>query len=231
MYSFLSDFPFNGARDYVHGPTLFEIFRDRVLELMGGDEATPFRFAYFRVNQPIQENGRVTIFDASETEARKKAGRPLAELSCHAGGQEFYVGCYADQPSPVAHRRDSLEKTFVGPVAIESPLNGTAEIKGARDNNDLFQAVVEANKQIHLVTVTGDPWSTKIRFRFAYCLNYSCPILGAGSHDGRVAVRSLGTRVVGDHFFSLTQLDLDIAGVRDTFKLCFASKDLTDYVP
>jgi hypothetical protein len=226
MISFRTDFPFNGSRDYVHGPTLLEVFRANVLRLVNGAERTPFAFSFFRVNRLIQFNGCVAIYSAAEAGATSKSTRASAELACTAAGRDFYVGFYDEDPTPVRHRRDSYEKTLVRSVTASSSFHGAAELCGIRDNDELFQAVVEANKQVHLMTLTGDPWSTKVRFRFAYCLDYTCAPFQGGTVVGRVTTHNLATRDVGKHFFSLNQMDLEIGDFRSSFKLCFASTDI-----
>jgi hypothetical protein len=226
-----SDFPFNGERDYVHGPTLFEIFRTMILDETGGNDDSAFRFSYFRVNQPILANGLIRIFGSDETETRKAVGPAMAELACRAADQDFYAAFYDENRHPIKHRRESLEKTFINEITLCDPLNGTARLGGIASNNDLFQAVVEANKQIHMETVTGDRWSNDVKFRFAYCLNYTCPPTGHLKNLGEVNVRFLGSQEAGGNFFSLTELDLTIGGFASTFKLCFASRDLIGYTP
>lgn len=231
MSSFLSDFPFNGERNYVHGPTLFEIFRNSVIAEVKGNEHTPIQVAAFRVNQLIQENGRIAIRDTSVEPLPHTSSYPMSEMLCNAAGRSLKIGLYKEDTSPIAHRRPSLEKSYIGSIELGPSFCGTAELQDISDNGRLFQAVVEANKQIHLATIAGDPYSTDIKFRFAYCLNYTCPPQNECSGKGVVSVKSMGTQDTADNFFSLTKLTLTLGAFSSSFRLCFASRDIIGYKP
>lgn len=223
MESAPSDFAFIGARDYVHGPSIFEAFRSRALEAAGAPAAGDFSFRFLRINQTLHANGTIVITRADEPQPRW--GRPAAEMSCRAGTRQWYVALYDRESRPITRREIARERDFVCNVRISGALNGEATLAGVRNNADLFQAVVEANKQVHVKTLTGDPVSAAVKFRFVYCLDYACaPSLENGT--GKVVVRSEGLREAGAHRFSLTALDLTLGGFSSTFKLCFASKDM-----
>lgn len=223
----LSDFAFIGERDYVHGPTIFEAFRARALAA-AKTPATGFSFRFLRINQTVHANGTIVIVRADEP--RPPWGRPAAELSCDAGASAWYLGLYDRESRPITRREPAREKDFVRDVALSGPLSGEVTLIGVRDNADLFQAVVEANKQVHLKTLTGDPASTAVKFRFVYCLDYACAPSFA-SDAGTVIVRSEGLRSAGGHRFSLTTLDLRFGSFTTTFKLCFASKGMQALQP
>lgn len=214
-----SDFAFIGARDYVHGPTIFDAFRSRVLELAGSADAG-LSMRLLRVNETVRANGVIAVSAAGEP--RPAWGRPAAEMACTAGGNAWHAGLYNRDPTPITKRVPAREKAFVADVALSGSLTGSARLAGIRDNSDLFQAVVEANKQVHLKTLTGDPLSSEVRFRFVYCLDYTCaPSTGDGT--GTVSVASEGLRDAGEYLFSLTRLELRLGAFASTFKLCFAS--------
>lgn len=221
--SFASDFSFIGARDYVHAPTLFDAFRERVLELSRAPADAAFSFRFLRVNETVHENGVIVVASAEET--RKDWGKPAAEMSCSVAARPWHVGLYQRDTRPITRREAAREKDFVSTVELTGPLSGSAMLGGIRTDADLFQAVVEANKQVHLKTLTGDPLSSTIRFRFVYCLDYTCAT-ATGDGTGRVSVLSEGLRDAGEYQFSLTQLELELGSFHASFKLCFASRDM-----
>jgi hypothetical protein len=222
MQSAPSDFVFIGSRDYVHGPTMFDAFRERVVELAGAP-AAGFSMHLLRVNETVRANGMITVSSAGEP--RPAWGRPAAEMSCIAGGNAWHAALYNREPTPITRRVPAREKAFVTEVELSGALSGTARLGDIRDNSDLFQAVVEANKQVHLKTLTGDPLSSEVRFRFVYCLDYTCaPSTGDGT--ATVSVTSEGLRDAGEYLFSLTRLVLRLGAFESTFKLCFASADM-----
>ena len=223
MPSFASDFAFIGARDYVHGPTFFEAFRDRVLEVAGLPATSDFSFRILRINQPVHANGTIVV--TAGHARRADGGRPAAEMACFANGTPWTVVFHDRGATPITRRVPPQEKDFVRDIALTAPFTGTATLAGIRGNGDLFQAVVEANKQVHLKTLLGDPLSAAVRFRFAYCLDYRCAP-SALPDTGEVDVRSEGLRRTGAHEFSLTTLTLRLGDFRSTFKLCFASRDM-----
>ena len=223
MQSAASDFAFIGARDYVHAPTMFEAFRARITAAAGAAEPGDFSFRFLRVNQTVRANGVIAVAPADAP--RPAWGRPAAEIACSAAGHSWYAALYDRDATPIERRVPAREKTYIGAVDLEQPFTGEAALQGIRDNDDLFQALVEANKQVHLKTLTGDPLSGEVRFRFVYCLDYACaPEVGGGA--GRVRIASEGLRDAGDYLFSLTRLELHLGAYTRAFKLCFASADM-----
>ena len=223
MQASLSDFAFIGPRDYVHGPTFFEAFRARVAALAGLPPAADFLVRLLRINQTVHANGTIAVGDAAEADAGW--GKPDAEMSSVAGGRSWQAAFYgARGTTPIVRRVAPREKELVRDVSLSAPFCGSARLEGMRDAAELFQAAVEANKQIHLKTLVGDPLSTAVRFKFAYCTDYRCLPLPAGG-SAEVSIRGAGLRASGEYRCSLTSLELRLGGLSTSFRLCFATKD------
>jgi hypothetical protein len=223
MRSFPSDFAFIGDRDYVHGPTFFEAFREGVLQLAGAQAGEALRVRYLRVNRTVRANGTIVV--AGEDEPLPGAERPAAEMSCRAGGRSWHAAFHEGGQSPITRRTAPRERDFVRDVELSSAFSGVARLQKLRGDDDLFQAVVEANKQVHLHTLTGNPLSPTPRFRFVYCLDYQCaPSMGDGTAS--VRIHSQGLRDLGEYEFSLTALELRLGAFSSSFRLCFASSGM-----
>lgn len=217
-----SDFPFNGERDYVHGPTMLDAFRRAALETAKAAEGVPVKVRLFRVNQLVQANA--TIAASAGTRPAVAASRPWAEMVCMVDGAPIHVGLYDIDRTPVTERRESLEKTFIDTVELTRPFSGHARLHRIATQYDLIQAVVEANKQLHLLTVPAD---RPRKFRFVYCLDYECPTALAG--NGTVTICNLGVQETDTHSFTLNLLHLDLGGHRARFRIAFGSTDIKDY--
>lgn len=221
MLEYPSDFAFVGPRDYIHAPMIFDALRKGVERAAGMPSEIQVRS--FRINSPVLTDGTIRIQPAD-------AGRPanaLAEFHAILGGRPFIASVHTGAAKPIDKRVESVEKDLVGPIARgDGILNGSTVLRGLTDNYSLIQAVAEANKQLHLLTLPTRDNGVPARFRFVYCLGFRCPAaLPAG--EARLAISHDGIRRTGAYTYTLNSLDLSCGSAwSQRFQLCYASSDL-----
>ncbi len=112
------------------------------------------------------------------------------------------------------------EKCMIDGLAIADGLGGSATICGVGSAEDLFMAVVEANKQIverHSLR-NGD----KPDIRFGYLLNYPMKLnQGLAGSEIPVTVRNLGAREAGGRQHVLNRVSFSASGLNASTTICF----------
>ena len=224
MIRFEPQFAFQGGRDYVHGPSIFGCFHAQVLAAAAAGPADMV-VRRFRVNRLIRQNHAAYIHGPGEAPAAGGRGQPLVEMACVLDGARWTAVLAEAATGPVTERTPSFEKDFVRAVVAREPFAGTAELIRLKDNDSLFQAAVEANKQLHLATVKALYPGRACKFRFVYCLDYTCPAT-LPANAGQVTIRNLGIQETDTHIFTLNQVDIGLGEWRSGFRICFASEDL-----
>jgi hypothetical protein len=227
IFSRNSEFAFNGDRYYIHGPTILEVFRKSALEAAGVSEGAVL-VKKFMINELVSSNGVVKVYRA-QNNADLKINTPfLAEMSCTINKENYLVGLFDGELAQVKRRDASLEKQFIASTRLDSPFSGVCGLSKITSNSDLVQAVVEANKQVNLLSVPKLHDGTDPKFRFVYCLKYACPA-EVPAPNGVVHVSNIGIRDFDDYNYILNNLDLNLGDWKTTFQICFATTSPLEY--
>ncbi|NQV57957.1 MAG: hypothetical protein HQ503_19000 [Rhodospirillales bacterium] len=226
MYSIRSDFFLNGARDYIHGPTLAEKFRETVVK-MHGKGLAEVRVRRLNIRQKIINDDTIRVFDAEQVAAKHQGANALADMFCEIDGKNYLVGLYADQPKLVVKRRESIEQTFVGEIHLSGPFEGNAELQNILSHYDLIQGVVEVNKQLHLKTVADVEPQRLVKFKFVSCRGFVFPKTISLS-DGQMKVENIGMGDLEGYRHTLSKISLDFDSTIYDFTIGFASQDTQD---
>jgi hypothetical protein len=149
----VTDFPFIGAREYLHGTSIVAAVAE-LLEAQGDGAAFLKRLKFQR---PMRSNG-VLLLDEG-TVARGEMGDAACVFSAHTGTRRWR-GAFVEEGRPVAHRL--AVRYDLDDVACEG-FGGRCVLR-ARGREEFIRAFVEANKQFHLGSLRADSTTTQVRF-------------------------------------------------------------------
>lgn len=224
---FLSDFPFNGGRDYVHGPKILSTFYDHALLATDRSGFSSFAVNFFRVDHLVTANGTIVVHDTASKDHSEYVDTPMAEMKCKVDGEEIVVRLFDRNQIPIKKHQPSLEQDLVHSVRLQRPFAGTAQLTAIKNNADLFHSAIEANKQLHGLTMDDHALGRSVKFQFMYCLNYAfAPDISKS--NGTVVIRNIGVKEAGERCFILNQIELAYDGAVTKFNVCFASRDAED---
>jgi len=215
-----------GDRDYIHGATLFDTFC-KALQKATSDHQGSILVKKFLVNESITVDGIIRVFKLSELKIGGGNKRALAEMTCILNGQSYYIGLFDEGLETVSARWDSLEKDYVADTQSGNLFEGTCRLKDVESPAILIQAVVEANKQIILLSLPKQNKEEPYKLKFVYCLEY-VNLSELPASEGQVFIRNLGTRIHNDYCYILNSLRFELDHYVTTFQICFGSQDIFD---
>jgi hypothetical protein len=204
MIEIPTDFPFLGARDYVHGTSLLSGFLD-ALESQGARGIRVKRLKFLR---PARANG---VFRLTRGAAPEPA-RATCSLKADADGAEW-LGWFVEGDAPVT-RREAVTYPIAN-VRAER-FAGSCDIH-PRNRDDLIRCVVEANKRFH----EAGAGPGRVRVRFGYLEDWNAPGRDV-SFRGRLAAGNLITRQSDGGWLTVNRMQYGPAdGPATTLLLCF----------
>lgn len=200
-----TDFPYLGARDYIHGTSILSGFLD-VLEQHGAGAISVKRLKFQRV---ATSNGRLCLTAGPMDERESESGNCTFQAS--AGGT-VWRGVYTESGAPVG-RRMSVDYPIEHLEA--NGFGGSCTIAPA-DRDDLIRTLVEANKRFHEASV-----ESAAAVRFGYLESWTVPPRDVRL-TGTLRARNLITRKTDDGYMTINRLEYaDGHGAAATLTLCF----------
>ena len=225
MHRQATNLHFNGERDYVHGPNILEIFRQFALDCTGQkDEALEVK--KYAIHKMIHQNGELRFFNDLSKQAMDHGA--LAELKGRIGQSVVAVGLYRSDDRPIHERRLSIEKDLVREVTLASPFAGSAQLWRLDSPYNLIQAIVEANKQLHLSTVSDRVTRRLPKFKFVGCNGLQIPSV-LPTDTARIEVSHLGLQSFGQYKFTSNRMELELNGESRAFVIGFASDEIDEF--
>jgi hypothetical protein len=219
---------FNGNRNYIHGPTLFDVLC-RALQKATDDFKATILVNKFSVNTTITDDGIIRVFKLSNLKIGGDGKRAFAEMICTLNAQSYYVGFFNAGPKLVSARINSIEKNYITEAKSETPFEGMCCLSGIASPLILIQALVEANKQIVLLSLPKPIKEKPYKFKFVYCLSYE-RWSKVPESSGQVFIENLGTRIYNDYCYILNSIRFEINQHSIKFPICFGSKDIAGII-
>ena len=216
---------FVGDRDYINGPTIFDVFCV-ALQKATGEYCASILVKKFMVNKTITNNGVIRVFLKSEQNCGGVKKRPLVEMTCVMNSQYYFVGLFEDGLEAVSERRESLEKNYVAEARCDKLFEGVCILKRIISPAVLIQALAETNRQIIFLSLPERSDTKPYKLKCAYCLDY-LRLAELSPSDGRVAVKNLGILKHGDYCYILNSLELEMNQSASTFRMCFFYQDIS----
>lgn len=200
-----TDFPYVGARDYLHGTSILCGF----LGLLDGEGA--IRVKQIKFQKPAVSNGEIVLDDGGAPES---AGAEANVSFVGTAGGKRWRGTFTERQRPVSRR---LAVDYRVSVLKAADFGGTCRIV-ALDREELVRALVEANKRCHEATFGGE---SGLVVRFGYLEDWAVP--GPGDQfDGELMVTNRLTRRTPDGVMTVNQLSYAGAGTPPaSLTLCF----------
>ena len=202
-----TDFPYLGARDYIHGTSILAGFLD-ALEAHGHHGITVKRLKFQR---PAQSNGKLTLTTKNIAAGDADSANCAFLASVN---KEVWRGAFREHGAAPTRR-----VTVSYPITDlrAQGLGGTCRIT-ASNRDDLIRAFVEANKRFH---EAGMDQAGELAVRFGYLENWTAPAHDAG-FSGELQAVNLITRNTDDGCMTINRLTYrDGAGQGASLTLCF----------
>lgn len=207
MIEISTDFPYLGARNYIHGTSILGGFLD-ALEAHGHHNITVKRLKFQR---PAQSNGRLTL--TAENIADGKAETANCTFLATVNGSVWRGAFHEQGAAPT--RRVTVRYPITDLKA--QGLGGTCCIAPA-NRDDLIRAFVEANKRFH---EAGMDQAAGLAVRLGYLENWAAPGREAG-FSGELQAVNLITRKTDDGCMTINRLTYhDGAAHGASLMLCF----------
>ena len=207
MIETVTDFPYLGGRDYIHGTSILSGF------LAALEAATPGRITVKRLKfqRPARANGRLVITRAALDEAQSaRANCTLTAAVDDTVWRGFFVE--EDRPVekrlPVSYAINDLCAEGYGGHCLISPSN----------RDDLVRLLVEANKRFHEAAFTGEAAPT---VRFGYVEGWSVPPASVSFVRGRLDARNLIAKNGPDGVMTINRLTYTDGSATSHLTLCF----------
>ena len=179
----------------------------------------PLQVKNFKVNGYITRNSEIRVYESSELESGEHKKNALAEMLCSQGDRTCLAGLYGEHFSEIQKRVESNEQQFVESVQLTKLFSGTAYLVKIKTNYDLIQAIVEANKQIHLLSLPESDESYQIKF--ASLTGYACPTYFPES-EGILTADNIGVKENEQHKLTMSRFHLELKGSQMDFNMCYS---------
>lgn len=207
MIETATDFPYLGARDYIHGTSIMSGF------LTALEAAAPGRIAVKRLKfqRPARTNGRIVITPGAPDETQSAAANcTLAAAVDDTLWRGFFVedGSPVETRVPVSYAIDDLHAAGYGGHCLISPAN----------RDDLVRLLVEANKRFHEAAFPGEAMPA---VRFGYVEGWNVPPASVSFEGGRLDARNLIAKNTPDGVMTINRLTYTGGGVTSHLTLCF----------
>jgi hypothetical protein len=210
-------FAFKGERPYINAATMMEHLLPALRREFPGADAPTSQLVINSLKFMAELTGHGVFRIAPG--AAELPDDAVMSMAVTLDGTPLTITLHAAEGEP-AREPGGREKAMIEGLAIADGLCGSATICGVASAEDLFMAVVEANKQIvekHSLR-NGD----KPDIRFGYLLNYAMALNAdlAGA-EIPVSVRNLGVREAGGRQHVLNRVSFSAAGVDASATICF----------
>lgn len=207
MIETITDFPFLGGRDYIHGTSILSGF------VAALEAAAPGRITVKRLKfqRPSRTNGRLVVTRAALDEAESAGAN--CTLSA-AVDDTVWRGFFVEEDRPVAKRLpvsyaiSDLHAERYGGHCVISPAN----------RDDLVRVLVEANKRFHEAAFPGHPAPT---VRFGYIEDWSVPPASISFARGRLDARNVIAKKGPDGVMTINRLTYTGGSAESHLTLCF----------
>jgi hypothetical protein len=208
MIEIETDFPWLGARDYIHGTSILSRFLD-ALEARGHTGIAVKRIKFQR---PASSNGVLTLTTGALDETRMENANCTFQGS--AGGSSWR-GVFEERGAAVAQR---IDVTY--PIEnVEAHAFGGSCTLAASGRDDLIRAFVEANKRFHERSV-----GSARAVRFGYLESWTPPPADVRL-AGALTAKNLIARRTSDGYMTINRLEYaPEAGTPTSLTLCFNLK-------
>lgn len=200
-----TDFPFVGARDYLHGTSILCGF----LGLLDGEGAIQVKQIKFQ--KPASSNGEIVLDDGVAAES---AGAEANVSFVGTAGGRRWRGAFIERQRPVS-RRIAVDYRISALNAVD--FGGSCRIV-TQDREELVRALIEANKRCHEASLGNEPG---LMVRFGYLEDWAAP--GPGDRfEGELVMRNRLARKTSDGVMTINQLSYAGAGKPPvSLTLCF----------
>jgi hypothetical protein len=207
MIEIRTDFPYLGARDYIHGTSILSGFLDALDE--AGQPATTLKRLKFQ--RPATSNGKLFLTTDSIEAAELDAAN---SVFLGTAGETVWRGLFVESGNAVL-RRVATEYAISDLRA--SGFGGNCTIAPA-DREDLIRLLVEANKRFHEAAVAP----ARAAMRFGYMEDWSIPPRDI-RFSGRLDVANRIARQSGRSHMTINRLSYrtSAAATASTLTLCF----------
>ena len=211
-----TSFAYLDTRTYVHSTDVFRLFCERMAKQPVDDQ--PVHVKSFKFTRETGRNG--SLFLASpDDEPTEATARSVAVLTFRDGQQRerrFYLN---DDGPPVSDRRPAQRIEWERPAQAQD-FAGQLTCHRIQSNADLFFAIIEGNKAIHVETLRRRGDNAPSAFRFVYCESVPFPM--PCPPDSPIVLRfsHLGTRRAGDRVYTLN--NVQFAAEAAPIRLCFS---------
>jgi hypothetical protein len=185
-----TDFPFLGARDYVHGTSVLSGF----LSAMETNERVPVIVKRLKFQRPARSNGRLLLTTASIDDGRAEQANCTFQA---AAGATVWRGLFEESGVPVARR---IEVSYAIDRLEARAFSGSCTIS-AHGREELIRTLVEANKRFHEASLEGAARSV----RFGYLEDWAAPAQGA-EFSGTLEAKNLIARKTADGHMTISRL-------------------------
>ena len=205
MIEIETDFPFLGARDYIHGTSILSAFLD-ALESHGHGAIAVKRLKFQRT---AASNGTLTLTTEAFDEARVENAN--CTFQANAGGS-VWRGIFESQGEDVTRR---VEVSYpIGNVEAHA-FGGSCTIE-ANGRDELIRAFVEANKRFHERSV-----DSARAVRFGYLESWTPPPADVRV-AGTLTAKNLIARRTPDGYMTINRLEyVPKGGAGASLTLCF----------
>lgn len=207
MIEIATDFPFLGARDYVHGTSVLSGF----IGALEREGAARIRVRRFKFQRTARGNGTLKL---SREGAAPDAEAANCALTAEADGEVWY-GQFVDRGLPVT-RRESVAYSVSNVVA--AGYAGTCDLAPA-SRDDLIRGLVEANKRFNEAGAGAAPGRAQVQF--GYLEQWEVPPRDI-RFEGRLEARNLIARATPEGVLTVNRLTYAPRnGPATTLVLCF----------
>jgi hypothetical protein len=206
MIQIVTDFPYLGSRDYIHGTSILSGLLD-ALEQHGHSGITVKRLKFQR---PATTNGRLLLTTQPLDPAAAEGASCIFQA---VAAETLWHGLYAENGAPVTRR---LSVSY--PIGDVTPnaFGGSCAI-APQSRDDLVRTIVEANKRFHEAAV--EPASATVRF--GYLESWIVPSADIRL-EGALEAKNLITKKTDDGYMTINRLTYsDRKGPGATLTLCF----------
>jgi hypothetical protein len=207
MIEIATDFPYLGARDYVHGTSVLSGFIG-ALERQG---AANIRIRRLKFQRTARANGTMKLSSAA---AAPDASAANCTLTAEADGALWH-GQFVDQGLPVT-RREAVAYCLTNVKA--AAFAGECDFSPA-GRDDLIRGLVEANKRFNEAGAGANPGRAQVQF--GYLEQWDVPPSDI-RFTGRLEARNLITRETPEGVLTVNRLSYAPEnGPATTLVLCF----------
>jgi hypothetical protein len=147
-------FVFLGERRYVHGTTMLARLSDAIRRL--DPDSASLGVHQFVVRSELRDSDGAIEVHRGDAAPAEPGRLPVAELRTAVAGEPVAAAVYAAPGTAVSGRdtRDR-ERELVRDATLTEPFSGRATLHGVADEHELVRAIVEATKQLHVLTLDG----------------------------------------------------------------------------